>query len=124
MKIISPRLHGVLDYVTILFLGLSPFLFQMNHAARVFTFALAIVHLSLTLLTDFDLGVFKVIPLKIHGTIEVTVSAVLVFIAFLFRNWEDQTSFYYYLVFSMALFLVWLTSSYTDRNNIEPEIVE
>ena len=124
MNIISPRLHGALDYITILFLGLSPFLFQMNPAARTFTFALGIVHLSLTLLTDFDLGVFKVIPLKIHGTIEVTVSAVLVFIAFLFRNWEDQTSFYYYLVFSMALFLVWLTSSYTDRNNIEPEIVE
>ena len=124
MKIISPRLHGVLDYATILFLGLSPFLFQMNHAARIFTFALGIVHLSLTLLTDFDMGIFKVIPLKIHGAIEVTVSVVLVIIAFLFRNWEDQTSFYYYLVFSMALFLVWLSSSYTNRNEMEADIVE
>ena len=123
MKIISPRLHGVLDYVTILFLGLSPFLFHMNHAARIFTFARGIVHLCLTLLTDFDMGIFKFIPLKIHGTIEVTVSVVLVFIAFLFRSWEDQTSFYYYLVFSLVLFLVWLTSSYTNRNEIKPEIV-
>jgi hypothetical protein len=95
----------------------------MNHAARIFTFALGIVHLSLTLLTDFDMGIFKIIPLKIHGTIEVTVSVVLVFIAFLFRSWEDQTSFYYYLVFSLVLFLVWLTSSYTNRNEIKPEIV-
>jgi hypothetical protein len=69
------------------------------------------------------LGIFKLIPLKIHGTIEVTVSVVLVFIAFLFRSWEDQTSFYYYLVFSLVLFLVWLTSSYTNRNEIKPEIV-
>lgn len=113
MKIISSRLHGVLDYVTILFLGLSPFLFQMNSAARIFTFALGIVHLSLTLLTDFEMGFFKVIPLKIHGTIEVIVSVALIFVAFLFRNWGDQTSFYYYLAFSLVLFLVWLTSSYT-----------
>jgi hypothetical protein len=124
MKFISPRLHGVLDYITILFLGLSPFLFQMNHAARIFTFALGIVHLSLTLLTDFDMGIFKVIPLKIHGTIEAIVSVALIFIAFLFRNRQDQTFFYYYLVFSLALFLVWLTSSYTDMDETEPDIVE
>jgi hypothetical protein len=124
MKIISPRLHGIVDYVTILFLGLSPFLFHMNNAARIFTFALGIVHLSLTLLTDFDMGIFKVIPLKIHGTIEVAVSVVLIFVAFLFRKWDDQTSFYYYLVFSLALFFVWLTTSYTDLDVMEPDIVE
>jgi hypothetical protein len=124
MKIISPRLHGIVDYVTILFLGLSPFLFHMNNAARIFTFALGIVHLSLTLLTDFDMGIFKVIPLKIHGTIEVAVSVVLIFVAFIFRKLDDQTSFYYYLVFSLALFLVWLTTSYTDLDVMEPDIVE
>ena len=99
MKKLSPRVHGILDYFTVLFLLLSPSLFDMQTPGSVFTYVLAIVHLVLTLLTDFPAGVFKVVPLKIHGLIEIIVSIALIAIAVWFRRSGDNVSFYYYLFF-------------------------
>ncbi len=112
MKRLSSRLHGVLDYAAIVFLLLSPSLFHLESSAATFAFALAMVHLILTLFTDFELGFVKVIPLKVHGLIELFVSIALVLIANAFRVSGDLTAFYFYLTFSIALFFVWMISSY------------
>ena len=112
MKKISPRIHGALDYITVLFLLFSPSLFDMQSTGSVFTYALAIVHLILTLLTDFPAGVFKIIPLKIHGLIEITVSIALIVVAVWFKSSGDNISFYYYLIFAGILFIVWSISDY------------
>ena len=112
MKKLSPRVHSILDYFTVLFLLLSPSLFDMQTLGSVFTYVLAIVHLVLTLLTDFPSGVFKVVPLKIHGLIEIIVSIALIAIAVWFRRSGDNVSFYYYLIFAVILFIVWTTSEY------------
>lgn len=110
---LSSKTHGILDYLTVLFLALSPSLFNMPSPAREITYALAVIHLCLTLLTSFELGVFKVIPLRIHGTIEFAVSIVL--LATLMSGiWKDAMSFYFYTFFSILLFFVWLISDYTS----------
>lgn len=113
MKIISTVFHGILDYVTVLFLAISPSLFDMTSPAAVFTYALAGIHLLLTALTNFEMGIFKIIPLKIHGAIELIVSVFLVIVAVLFYMSDDKISFYFYLVFAIVLFIVWVASSYT-----------
>jgi len=126
MKKLSPRVHGILDYFTVLFLLASPFFFDMQTNGAVFTYVLAIVHLILTLLTDFPLGAFKIIPLKLHGLIEIVVSIALIVVAVWFRNSGDDVSSYYYLVFAIILFIVWTTSEYksvlrkTDAQDLKP----
>ncbi|HJS56261.1 MAG TPA: hypothetical protein VJ765_17035 [Chitinophagaceae bacterium] len=112
MKKLSPRIHGILDYFTVLFLVISPSLFEMENNGSAFAYLLAITHLILTLFTNFQAGVFKIIPLRIHGLIELIVSIALVAIAMWFRNLGDTVSFYYYLVFSVALIIIWLASEY------------
>lgn len=112
MKKLSPTVHGVLDYVTVLFLFLAPTLFTMESAGSVFTYTLAVVHLVLTLLTDFRAGAVKIIPLKIHGLIEIIVAIALVGIALWFRASGDTVEFYFYLIFSVILFIVWALSDY------------
>ena len=112
MKILSPGTHGVLDYVTVVFLLVSPTLFEMHTAGSVFTYVLATIHLILTLLTDFRAGVFKIIPLRIHGLIEIFVAVGLVGVALWFKNSGDNVSFYFYLVFAVVLLIVWLLSDY------------
>ncbi|HEV8284458.1 MAG TPA: hypothetical protein VGQ09_09110 [Chitinophagaceae bacterium] len=92
MKVISPKFHDVLDYVTVLFLAISPSIFAMGAAASNFTYVLAAIHLALTVLTNFDMGIVKVIPLKIHGAIELVVSILLLIVAVAFRETSDQTS--------------------------------
>ena len=106
------QIHGILDYVTVIFLLISPMLFGMKDGAAVFTVALATVHFILTVFTNFSLGVFKVIPFKIHGLIEIIVAVALTVVAFLFKTSGDNASFYFYLGFSVVLFCVWLLSDY------------
>jgi hypothetical protein len=109
---LSPGIHGILDYLTVLFLLISPALFEMHYTAAEFTYALAVVHLALTLSTNFRPGAFKIIPLRIHGLIELVVSVGLVGVSILFRMRGDNVGFYYYLVFSATLFIVWAASDY------------
>ncbi len=119
MKVISPGFHGVLDYFTVLFLAISPSIFAMGAAAIIFTYVLAAIHLGLTVLTNFDLGIVRVIPLKIQGAIELVVSILLLIVAVLFRKTGDQTSYYIYLIFAIVLFIVWLVSDYRIEKRLQ-----
>ena len=119
MKQLSPKVHGILDYATVAFLLCAPFLFDMQPNGRLFTFVLGFVHLVLTLTTDFPMGVFRIIPLRIHGLIELIVSVLLLVMANLFRVTNDITAFYFYLVFAIVLFLVWIGSEYSNAVQVK-----
>jgi hypothetical protein len=112
MKLLSQKLHGILDYATVLFLALSPSVFNMLPNAALFTYTLAFVHLVLTMFTNFEMGIFRVVPFYVHGIIEISVSVLLVVISFLFFMYHDNTSFYFYLIFAVVLFIVWCISNY------------
>jgi hypothetical protein len=116
MKILSSRMHGFLDYVTVIFLLLTPYLFGFNGLVAYFTLSLGIVHLVLTLFTNFEWGLFRIVPLRIHGAIELAVSVLLLGVAFWFRATVDYTSFVFYIVFAAVLFIVWLISDYQVRS--------
>jgi hypothetical protein len=112
MKILTSKLHGIIDYVVVIFLLASPSLFSLPEFTACCTYILAGIHLTLTVLTDFEVGLFKVIPLKIHGTIELTVSLALVAFAFYLGGREGDLARNFYLGFGIAVFLTWLVSDY------------
>jgi hypothetical protein len=116
MKILNSKLHGIIDYAVVIFLWLSPTLFQLPEYTSWVTYAVGGVHLTLTLLTDFKVGVFKIVPLKIHGLIELIVSIALVGVAFYLGNMEGSLSKTFYLLFAAAVFITWLLSDYTASN--------
>lgn len=112
MKKLSAGIHGILDYVTVLILLISPSVLNMQTFGENFTYALGSIHLVLTLCTNFKAGVFKIVPLKIHGLIEVIVAAALIVISIGFGFSGNTICFYYYLVFSVLLFMIWLLTDY------------
>ena len=114
MKFISPKIHGIIDFLVVLFLLASPMLFGMNGILALFTYALGIVHLILTLLTDFSAGAFKLIPLPFHGMIELLVGVVLIVLAFTLFN-DGGIGKIYYICFGAAVLLTWL---FTDYNGV------
>ena len=117
MKIISPKLHGIIDYLVVVFLLASPILFGLSHEIGLYTYALAVVHLLLTILTDFNAGLLKVIPLPIHGFIELIVGVALIIIAFtLLKN--DMAAHMFYAGFGIAVLAVYLLSDY--RKQVKP----
>lgn len=118
MKVLNSKIHGVVDYVFVLFLWVSPSLFGLQEKATLFTYLLGAIHLIVTLSTNFDLGLLKILPFKIHGWIELIVSFALVGVAFYLGAVENESSRNFYFVVAILVFLTWLLSDYavpTDR---------
>ena len=82
MKIIDSRIHGLIDYLVVVFLLAAPALFGLPATTALFTYVLGGIHLALTMLTKFELGLIKVIPFPLHGWIELAVALALVGVAF------------------------------------------
>src|SRR2546425_375421 len=74
MRFLSPQLHQVLDYVTIAAFALSPTLVPLSGVAAIVAYALAVVHLAVTVSTDFPGGSRRPLPLPAHGALEAVVS--------------------------------------------------
>jgi|GEM_PF-3731596 len=53
----------------VIFLFLSPSLFDLPEITLIFTYALGFIHLILTTTTTFEFRIFKIIPFRIHGII-------------------------------------------------------
>ncbi len=116
MKIISPEVHAILDYLTAIFLLAAPSLFNMESPLSTFTYSLAGVHFLLTILTSFPLGLIKVIPFRIHGLIEVVVALALAGVAFWFKNNDSLTGFYFYLVLAAVIMVVFVLTDFKEKS--------
>jgi hypothetical protein len=117
MKPINSLIHGVLDYVVVIFLFASPTLFDLSDFVTTMTYALGGVHLLLTLITDFKLGLIKVLPLKIHGVIELIVSIALVLSPWILGFDESPTDRLFYVAFGVAVFITWTLTDYAPGNS-------
>ena len=111
MKIISPTAHGVIDYATVLLFVAAPTLFDLSGVAALISYALAAVHLAMTLATAFPLGVADVIPLSVHGIVELVVAIALFLLGFLGLDIE-QGGGMFYMSMGVVIFLVWLLTRY------------
>jgi len=115
MKIINSKIHGIIDYVVVLFLWLSPTLFKLSPTIAAFTYALGGVHLILTLLTDFKLGAAKIIPLKLHGWIELVVGVILVASPLALQAYTNFADKYFFALFGTVVLLQWWLSDYDGK---------
>ena len=112
MKIISSKAHGILDYATAVFLLLSPTLFKMEGELTTITYLLGVVHFTLTILTNFEVGLIKVIPFRIHGLIEVVVALGLAALAFWFYNNTNEFGFYFYMALAVIIMIVFILTDF------------
>lgn len=111
MKFMSPRVHSIIDVLVCVFLLASPLIFGFTGTLAVFTYALGIAHLAVTLLTDFNVGIAKMIPFQVHEMIEFLVAVVSIILAYtLFNNNADGKLFY--VIFGNCMLLTWLVTDY------------
>jgi hypothetical protein len=111
MKIISDTTHGILDYVTVALFALAPTVLGLTGTAALISYALAGIHLTMTVLTDMPLGVIKLIPMKLHAIVEMLVGPVLVLgalaLPMLFAGGQA-----FFITAGVVIFAVWLLSNY------------
>lgn len=114
MKIISAKVHGILDYATVVFLLASPTIFQMEGTLCIVTYVLAAVHFALTALTAFEVGLVKLIPFKLHGLIEVVVAIALAGLALWFKSNDNALGFYFYMGLAIVIMMVFLLTDFSS----------
>ena len=109
---LNSKVHGLIDYIFVILLLSSPTLFGLPMMTSNFIYALGIIHLLLTVITNFEFGLIKVVPFKIHGVIELLVAILLFPIAFYMGNMEGELSRNFIMGVGVAVFLTWLISDY------------
>jgi len=111
MKVVSDTAHGILDYLTVAIFALAPGILGLTGFAALVSYALAAVHLIMTLLTNMPLGVVKIIPMRLHALVEMLVGPVLVVAALVLPTLlGDKREFF--LVMGLVILAVWFLSSY------------
>lgn len=99
MKFITKQIHAFLDYpVAIALMGL-PFLLGLGNAnplAWQLSVATGVAAFILTLLTDHQLGVIRVISYKIHLMVDFIVGVTFVLAPFVF-SFEGLDAYYYWI---------------------------
>ena len=112
MKIIGAKMHGYLDYLVVLVFLVAPTLLHLSMVPATISYVLAGVHLALTLLTDFPLGVFKVVPLSVHGIIELIVGPCLIALPFVLGFGGELPAEAFYIICGLVILAVWSLTKY------------
>ena len=110
--IINARIHGIIDYLVVVFLVAAPTLFGLSEYVSLLTYGLAGIHLILTAITQFPLGIVKTLPFPLHGIVEVAASVVIILAPWIFGFAEEAAGKWFYILFGVAVFLTWLLSDY------------
>ena len=112
MKIISSKAHAALDYLTVAIFALTPTVIGFGGTSAMISYVLAVVHLSMTLVTDMPFSVVKFVPIRLHALVELMVGPVLVIGGLLLELPTPARMFF--VAMGVIIFAVWLLSSYSD----------
>ncbi len=116
MKVLSPQIHGYLDYVTVVTFLAAPTLLGLEGVPMILAYALAVIHFTMTILTNFPLGAIKLIPFTIHGKVEFVVGLAIPVTPFLL-GFEGIT-FGFYLGVGIVIFIVGIITEYAPEGTI------
>jgi hypothetical protein len=112
MKVLSQRSHGILDYLTVAAFLLAPSILGLSGTPAVISYALAGIHLALTLLTAFPLGVQKLVPMALHAALELIVSVSLIPLPWILGSSAHPTARWFFPGAGAVIFAVWLITDY------------
>lgn len=91
MKPIDTKTHGYLDYIMGIFLVAAPslFSFEMNAMQSYVFYIAGIAAIVYSLLTSYELGMIKIIPMKIHLVLDLMSGIFLALSPWIF-HFSDQ----------------------------------
>jgi len=112
MKIISPRAHGYLDFLTVAIFLFAPTMLGLSQTPAIIAYILAVVHLIVTLTSDFPFGVVKLIPFTIHGWIERLVGPSLIALPFILGFSDEGTARNFYIALGIIIIAVGILTDY------------
>lgn len=113
MRVIPATVHRVLDFVTVLVFAGAPSVFNLTGTPALLSYALAGVHLVLTLLTRFSHSASGMVPLRVHGMIELLVGVALALLPFVLA-WDGMARTFN-VAMGAVILVVWALSNYATH---------
>lgn len=108
MRFITKQIHSYLDYPVAIALIVLPFLLGLGESNPI-AFQLSVITgvaaLLLTILTDHQTGIIKVVSYKIHLIVDFIVGITFVLAPFIF-SFEGIDALYYWINGAAVLFVV------------------
>jgi hypothetical protein len=125
MKNIPTRVHGMIDYPVGLLLLLAPNIFgfaDVGGPAVWVPRVIGILSLAQSLITRYELGAIKVLPMRMHLAVDYAAGILLAASPWLFRFYDpaNQRLWLPHLVAGLAIFLVTLMTEREPRGANEP----
>ncbi|MDR9365153.1 MAG: hypothetical protein RI575_07430 [Balneolaceae bacterium] len=117
IKVLTPRFHGYLDYLTVVIFLTAPLLLGLEGLSAIISYLLAAIYLLMTFLTDFSLGFAKLIPIKTHGWVETVAGPLVLLLPFVVGLYETARIFY----ITMGAFII-IVSLITDYKQASLDI--
>lgn len=118
MRVVTPRVHKVLDFVTVVAFALAPTLVALTGLAAVVAYALAVVHLTVTVATDFTGAGRKPLPFRGHGALEAVVGIALLVLPFV-TGWIGRPRIFYLTAGTVILVVSVLSSYRAEQSAVE-----
>lgn len=115
MKVISPRIHGYLDFLTVILFLLAPALLNLSQVPAMLAYGLAVVHLIVTLASHFPFGIVKIIPFTVHGWIERMVGPLLVAVPFILGFATEEIARNFYIAMGLIIIVVGVLTDYKGK---------
>jgi hypothetical protein len=96
MRFIPTRFHAPLDYIVGAVLIAGPWLFRYSDdtAATVVSVVLGVGLIAYSLVTDYELGVWRVAPMAVHNLIDIVAGGFLAASPWLFGNAHEGANFW------------------------------
>ncbi len=106
-KLISPTVHGAIDYSSVGLLLLAPRLLGLRGRARTLSYFFGAAYLLVSALTDYKLALKRLIPFRAHGLIEISSAPLLVALPLLLGAWKQPQARNFFLALAGAVTAVY-----------------
>ena len=116
MRFIPTKFHAPLDYIVGAFLIAAPWILQFSEhtAPTVVSVVLGIGLIAYSLITNYELGVWKIAPMAVHNLIDIAAGALLVASPWLFGFADESTNVWLpFVVVGLAAIFLGLTTKQT-----------
>ncbi len=113
MKFVTKKIHAFLDYPVAAALIILPFILGLGNSnllALQLSVATGIAAFILTLLTDHQLGVYRIVSYKMHLIVDFLVAVVFIIAPFVF-SFKGIDAYYYWVNGAAVLTVVSLHKS-------------
>jgi hypothetical protein len=117
MRFIPTRVHGMADYATGLLLLVSPYLFgfsDVGGVAQYLPMLLGVAIIGLSLITDYELSIAKIIPMPMHLAGDIAGGALLAVSPWLF-GFADRVAWPHVIIGLLEIGAGLMTRTTPDR---------